>query len=99
MKEENGHRASDNIDEVTRNGESLGGSDSGNAAARKHGGKPQRAQAILGRGRAVVVIGRALDLDMWLQILQEAITRGRRAKSYGLSLDAFLRMSRDSAQR
>ena len=82
---------------TTRNGEPVSGSESSATGARKSGGKPQRAQAMLGRGRSVVVIGRGLDLDTWLQILQEAITKGRRAKSYGLSLDAFLRMSRDTA--
>lgn len=65
---------------------------------KKASGKPQRAMAVLGRGRSVIVVGRNLDLDAWLEALQEALTKGRRAKSYGLSLEAFLRMSRDIAQ-
>lgn len=74
------------------------GNQDGPDAERSASGRPQRAMAVLGRGRSVVVVGRNLDLDAWLQVLQEALTKGRRAKSYGLSLEAFLRMSRDSAE-
>jgi hypothetical protein len=61
--------------------------------------RPERVMAVLGRGRSVVVIGRNLDLDGWLGILSEAISKGRRAKACGLTLEGFLRMLRDFTQR
>lgn len=60
--------------------------------------KPQRAIAVLGHGRSVVVVGRNLTLDSWLKTLQEALAKGRRAKSYGVELDSFLKMLRDMGQ-
>lgn len=66
---------------------------------KRSAGRPERAMAVLGRGRSVVVIGRNLDLDGWLGILSEAIAKGRRAKACGLTLEGFLRMLRDFTQR
>ncbi|MBS0262160.1 MAG: hypothetical protein JSS02_09445 [Planctomycetes bacterium] len=57
--------------------------------------RSERATATLGRGRSVVVVGKDLDLESFISTLQEALSKARRAKSYGLQLEAFLRMLRD----
>ena len=74
--------------------DSLGGSGPGQPI-RSLRGRPNRVTAVLGQGRSVIVVGHDLDIDEWLSILQEAIAKGRRAKSYGLKLEAFVRMLRD----
>jgi hypothetical protein len=91
-------RPPDEPGDVPRNAGNGSGNDPGAPVARKGVGKPQRVLAALGRGRSVVVIGHRLDFEGWLETLQEAITKGRRARSYGLSLEAFLRMLRDVAK-
>lgn len=58
-------------------------------------GRPQRASAALGRGRAVIVVGHDLNLERWIDSLQEALAKARRAKTYGLELDSFLKMLAD----
>lgn len=65
----------------------------------RSGKKPERAMAMLGRGRSVTVIGRDLTLDTWIKSVQEALAKARRAKGYGLQLDSFLKMLRDMSQR
>jgi hypothetical protein len=51
--------------------------------------------AVLGRGHSVIVIGHGLTLDKWIKTAQQALARAKRAKSYGLELDSFLKMLRD----
>jgi hypothetical protein len=58
-------------------------------------GRSERATAVLGRRRSVIVTGNGLTLDTFIATLQEALSKARRAKSYGLPLDGFLRMLRD----
>ncbi len=62
------------------------------------GRKPERAMAVLGPGRSVVVIGHDLDLGSFLKSLQETASKARRAQSYGLRLPEFLRMLRDMSR-
>jgi len=57
--------------------------------------KPQRAMAKLGRGRSVIVVGRDLTLESWIKTVQEALAKARRAETYGLQLESFLKMLRD----
>jgi hypothetical protein len=74
-----------NVPDVAANGEKRNGSR----------GKPERAMAVLGRGHSVIVIGHGLTLDKWIKTAQQALARAKRAKSYGLELDSFLKMLRD----
>jgi hypothetical protein len=67
----------------------------GNGDAGKRTGKPERVSAALSGGRAVIVVGRELNLDSWMKTVQEALAKARRAKSYGLTLEAFERMLQD----
>lgn len=66
---------------------------------RRSGGKPQRATATLGHGRSVIVVGHDLEWETWLSTIQLALTKGRRAKAYGLELHAFLKMLADVARQ
>ena len=98
------HRDSDEMDAVSEttehNGENEAGSTSGvRRSATKTGGKPRRAMAALGRGRSVIVIGHDLTFDRWIKTLQEALAKARRAKTYGLELESFLKMLADVARQ
>lgn len=81
-----------NLSETKLNGADKSDSANGTGAT---GCRGERATAILARGRSVIVVGKDLTLDKWIAATQEALSKARRAKSYGLTLDSFLKMLRD----
>ena len=57
-----------------------------------------RVTAELGDGRSVTVVGKALTLDALIEWLEPLITRAKKAKAQGLSLETFVRAMRDQAR-
>ncbi|MCP9801793.1 ParB/RepB/Spo0J family partition protein [Synechococcus sp. RedBA-s] len=69
----------------------------GSEAERKNG--PSRVTAILGNGRSVTLAGKGLSLDAVIELLEQLLTRAKRAKSQSLSLETFARAMRDQATK
>ena len=71
-------------------------------ARRKGGGvlsaaKPRRAIAFLGAGRSVTVVGDCSTLDAFIEALEEALAKARKARPQGLALTTFCKMLKDQA--
>lgn len=57
-----------------------------------------RVTAPLGAGRSVTVVGRALNLEGFIEILEELLGQARKARPSGVELKTFIRMLRDRTQ-
>jgi ParB family transcriptional regulator, chromosome partitioning protein len=72
-------------------------------AARKNGKKevkpgPSRVTAVLGPGRSVTVSAAGLNLETFIQSLEELIAKARKIRPRGIALGTFLKVLRDEAQ-
>jgi ParB family chromosome partitioning protein len=71
-------------------------------AARKNGGatKPaaSRATAVLDKKRSVTVSSEGLDLESFLQILEELVVKVRKIRPRGIGLTTFLRILKEEAK-
>jgi ParB family transcriptional regulator, chromosome partitioning protein len=64
---------------------------------RKSGGSASRVTAQLGSGRAVTVIAESIDLETFIEALEEALAKARKARTSGVEISTFTRMLRDQA--
>jgi ParB-like chromosome segregation protein Spo0J len=73
-------------------------------AARKANGKKNeksaasRVTAMLGLGRSVTVSGEGLDLETFIETLEELIAKARKARPRGIGLSTFIKVLRDEAK-
>ena len=58
---------------------------------------PSRVTAKLGGGRAVSVVGETLDLEGFIEMLEEVLTKARKARTQGIEVGTFAKMLRDQA--
>ncbi len=56
-----------------------------------------RITALLGEGRSVTLVGNTLTLDALIEMLDILLSRARKSKSQGLTLETFVRALRDQA--
>jgi ParB family transcriptional regulator, chromosome partitioning protein len=64
---------------------------------KKHGGSSSRVTARLGSGRVVTVIAESIDLETFIEALEEALAKARKARTSGVEISTFTRMLRDQA--
>ena len=57
-----------------------------------------RATAQLGEGRTVTVVGHTLNLEGFIEILEEALAKARKVRPQGVELKTFVKMLKDQAQ-
>ncbi len=79
----------------------------GLAGVRKNSGKKQtgetataasnRATAQLGEGRVVTVVGESLNLEGFIEILEELLVKARKVRPQGVQLKSFLSMLKDQS--
>lgn len=69
---------------------------------RKPAGKPangtNRVTAILGTGRSVTVVGKAIDLESFIASLEDVLARARKARPLGVGIETFIAMLKDQSQ-
>jgi ParB family chromosome partitioning protein len=58
---------------------------------------PSRVTAKLGGGRTVSVVGDSLDLEGFIEMLEEVLTKARKARTQGIEVGTFAKMLRDQA--
>ncbi len=58
---------------------------------------PSRVTAKLGSGRAVTVMGESIDLEAFIEALEEVLTKARKARTQGIEVGTFAKMLRDQA--
>ena len=58
---------------------------------------PSRVTAKLGGGRTVSVVGDTLDLEGFIEMLEEVLTKARKARTQGIEVGTFAKMLRDQA--
>ena len=56
-----------------------------------------RATAVLGINQTVTVVGDELDLQRYIELLENLLARARKARPTGISLTTFLKLLRDQA--
>jgi hypothetical protein len=59
---------------------------------------PARITAILGEGRAITIAGKALTLDAVIEWVEQLLTRAKKSRSQGLTLETFVRTLKDQAR-
>ena len=57
-----------------------------------------RVTAVLGEGRSVTIAGKELNLDLMIEWLEPLVTRAKKARAQGITLETFVRTLRDQAQ-
>lgn len=57
-----------------------------------------RGVALLGNGRSVSVTGPDLDFDRYTELLEQILSRSRKGRQQGLSLQTFLKVLREEAK-
>lgn len=58
----------------------------------------KRAVAMLGEGRSISVTAAELDLDRFLELLEQLVAKTRKVRPRGIELPTFLKMLRDEAK-
>ena len=58
---------------------------------------PSRVTAKLAGGRAVTVAAESVDLDAFIETLEEVLGKARKARTQGIELGTFAKMLRDQA--
>lgn len=59
-------------------------------------GTVSRATAALGDGRCVSVLGRSLTLESVIELIEDLLSKARRARTQGLTLPTFLKVLRET---
>ena len=57
-----------------------------------------RAVAVLGKGESVSVTATELDLERFLELLERLVSKAKKMRPRGVSLQTLLRLLRDEAQ-
>lgn len=57
-----------------------------------------RVTAFLGRGCQITVVDSDLTLERFIELLDALVTKARKARPRGITLDTFLRILRDQAK-
>ncbi len=63
----------------------------------KEAKSPSRVTAKLAPDRAVTVIGESLDLEAFIETLEELLGKARKARTQGVEVGTFIKMLRDQA--
>jgi ParB family chromosome partitioning protein len=58
---------------------------------------PSRVTAKLGSGRAVTVVGESIDLEAFIEALEDVLSKARKARTQGIEVGTFAKMLRDQA--
>lgn len=58
---------------------------------------PSRVSAKLGGGRTVSIVGESLDLEAFIEALEEVLAKARKARTQGIEVGTFAKMLRDQA--
>jgi len=59
---------------------------------------PSRATAVLAPGRSITVTSDGLDLERFIQLIEDLLARARKVRPQGVELSTFIKMLRDQAK-
>lgn len=59
---------------------------------------PARATAVLAPGRSITVTSDDLDLERFIQLIEDLLSRARKVRPQGVQLSTFIKMLRDQAK-